>query len=269
MRMQMANNIIGTGKKTVARQLGTLYYRMGALSDGALVPCSVADLLAPDVHPTSVRSRSQLDQNKGKVLFIEDAHRLADTDTTQAVDELVYLLPKYASTMVVILAGPAQEMDQLLANRPRLSALFQEEIVFRNPTPRECLRLLDRKLDEQQIKGPRLYLTDPRAPSHREFTRAVQILSMFPCWSNARDVEVLVRWMVAACVKDLPLDNSSSVSALPAMQLSEEQAMSCMVRLFNLKRDRLRFNQDPKARALPRVLSQPRCTDRTGVKFPV
>ncbi|OJZ90055.1 hypothetical protein ASPFODRAFT_58702 [Aspergillus luchuensis CBS 106.47] len=259
----------GTGKKTVARQLGTLYYKMGALSDGALVPCSVADLLAPNVHPTSVRSRSQLDQNKGKVLFIEDAHRLADTDTTQAVDELVYLLPKYASTMVVILAGPAQEMDQLLANRPRLSALFQEEIVFRNPTPRECLRLLDRKLDEQQIKGPRLYLTDPRAPSHREFTRAIQILSMFPCWSNARDVEVLVRWMVAACIKDLPLDNSSSVSALPAMQLSEEQAMSCMVRLFNLKRDRLRFNQDPKARALPRVLSQPRCTDRTGVKFPV
>ncbi|PYI03183.1 hypothetical protein BO78DRAFT_323557 [Aspergillus sclerotiicarbonarius CBS 121057] len=258
----------GTGKKTVARQLGTLYYKMGALSDGELVPCSVADLLAPHIYPTSVRSRSQLERGKGKVLFIEDAHRLAESEsTTQAVDELIYLLPKFADEMVVILAGPAQEMDQLLANRPRLSAMFQEEIVFRNPTPRECLRLLDRKLTEQHLQGPRLYLTDPRTPSHREFTRAIQILSMFPCWSNARDVEVLARWMVAACIRDLPLDGS--VSALPAMQLTEEQAMSCMVRLFNLKRDRLRFNQDPKARALPRVLSQPRCTDRTGVKFPV
>lgn len=241
---------------------------MGALSDGEMVTCSVADLLAPYVYSTSVRSRSQLERGRGKVLFIEDAHRLAENEsTTQAVDELMYLLPKFADEMVVILAGPAQEMDQLLANRPRLSAMFQEEIVFRNPTPRECLRLLDRKLTEQHLPGPRLYLTDPRTPSHREFTRAIQILSMFPCWSNARDVEVLARWMVAACVRDLPLDGS--VSTLPAMQLTEEQAMSCMVRLFNLKRDRLRFNQDPKARALPRVLSQPRCTDRTGVKFPV
>ncbi|PWY80477.1 hypothetical protein BO70DRAFT_371406 [Aspergillus heteromorphus CBS 117.55] len=259
----------GTGKKTVARQLGTLYYKMGALTDGALVPCSVADLLAPQAYPTSVRSRSQLDCGRGKVLFVEDAHRLMENESaTQAVDELVYLLPRYAPEMVVILAGPAQEMDQLLANRPRLAALFQEEIVFRNPTPRECLRLLDRKLTEQRVQGPRLYLTDPRTPSHREFTRAIQILSMFPCWSNARDVEVLARWMVSACVRELPLEASAG-GALPAMQLSDEQAMSCMVRLFNLKRDRLRFNQDPKARALPRALSQPRVTERTGVKFPV
>ncbi|PYH92430.1 hypothetical protein BO71DRAFT_357464 [Aspergillus ellipticus CBS 707.79] len=259
----------GTGKKTVARQLGTLYYKMGALTDGALVPCSVADLLAPHIYPTSLRSRDQLDRGKGKVLFIEDAHRLAENESaTQAVDELVYLLPRHAPETVVILAGPAQEMDQLLANRPRLAALFQEEIVFRNPTPRECLRLLDRRLAEQHVQGPRLYLTDPRTPSHREFTRAIQILSMFPCWSNARDVEVLARWMVSACVRELPLE-SNGTTTLAQMQLTDEQAMSCMVRLFNLKRDRLRFNQDPKARALPRALSQPRVTERTGVKFPV
>ncbi|PYH47026.1 protein GbpA [Aspergillus saccharolyticus JOP 1030-1] len=261
----------GTGKKTVARELGTLFYKMGMLSHGELVPCSIADLLAPHMYPTAIRARgAQLDRSRGRVLFIEDAHRLGEVEgpTKHAVDELVYQLPRYLDQTVVILAGPAQEMDQMLANRPRLAALFQEEIIFRNPTPRECLRLLDRRLTEQKIAGPRLYLTDPRTPSHREFTRAIQILSMFPCWSNARDVETLARWMVAACVKDLSLEGVGD-KELDKLQLNEEQAMGAMVKLFSLKRDRLRFNQDPKARALPRVLSQPRITDRTGVKFPV
>ncbi|RAK81338.1 protein GbpA [Aspergillus fijiensis CBS 313.89] len=260
----------GTGKKTVARELGTLYYKMGVLSHGELVPCSIADLLAPHMYPTAIRATAQLDRSRGRVLFIEDAHRLGEVEgpTKHAVDEFVYQLPRYLDQTVVVLAGPAQEMDQMLANRPRLAALFQEEIIFRNPTPRECLRLLDRRLTEQKVPGPRLYLTDPRTPSHREFTRAIQILSMFPCWSNARDIEVLARWMVAACVKDLSLEGVGD-KELDKIQLGEEQAMGAMVKLFSLKRDRLRFNQDPKARALPRILSQPRLTDRTGVKFPV
>lgn len=266
--------MLGTGKRTVAQHLAILYYKMGVLETSDLVECSISDLI--HFVGQSPRARSQLDFSRGKVLFVEDAHRLGDSETTlQAMDELVYLLPKHAGQTVVILAGPSAEMDHLLANRPRLASLFQEEIAFRNPTPRECLRLLDRKLDEQGVKGPRTFLIDPKDSTHREFTRAVQILSMFPCWGNERDMDVLVRWMVSACIKEVPLEgntNNEKPSSQPtqvSLTLTDEQAMSCMVRLFNLKRDRLRFNQDPKARTLPRILSQPRCTERGGVKFPV
>lgn len=247
---------------------------MGVLETSDLVECSISDLI--HFVGGSPRARSQLDLSRGKILFIEDAHRFGESDSTlQAMDELVYLLPRHAGQTVVVLAGPSAEMDHLLANRPRLASLFQEEIVFRNPTPRECLRLLDRKLDEQGVRGPRPFLIDPKEPIYREFTRAVQILSMFPCWSNERDMDVLVRWMVSACIKDAPLENitdekaSNSKPAQVSLTLSDEQAMSCMIRLFNLKRDRLRYNQDPKARTLPRILSQPRSTERGGVRFPV
>ncbi|PLB37494.1 protein GbpA [Aspergillus candidus] len=255
----------GSGKKTVASQLGTLYYKMGVLDSDELIDCSVADLISSQAGHSSLRTRSQLEASRGKVLFVDDAHRLTENDSAlQAMDELIYLLPRYAGHTVVILAGPPSEMDHLLANRPRLSGLFQEEIIFRCPTPRECLRLLDRYLDEH-IPTPRPYLIDTQVQSHREFTRAVQVLSMFPCWSNARDIKLLARWMVSAAVRDIPLDGTP----LPPVQLSEDQAMTCMIKLFNLKRDRLRYNQDPKARMLPRILSQPRCTERTGVRFPV
>ncbi|KAE8312749.1 P-loop containing nucleoside triphosphate hydrolase protein [Aspergillus transmontanensis] len=256
----------GTGKKTVARHLSALYYKMGVLKTAAMVECSVSDLVTTSVSHTSIRTRSQLERGRGKLLYVEDAHRLGDNEyTLQAMDELIYLLPKLSQEMVVVLAGPSQELDHLLANRPRLASLFQEEIPFRNPTPRECLRLLDRRLEEEGVQGPRLYLTDPREATHREFTRAIQILSMFPCWGNARDIGLLARWMVSVAVKDLPLDGT----ALPEVRLTDEQAMACMIKLFNLKRDRLRFNQDPKARTLPRILSQPRTTERGGVRFPV
>ncbi|KKK24498.1 hypothetical protein ARAM_002344, partial [Aspergillus rambellii] len=251
----------GTGKRTVARQLGALYYRMGVLSSEVVVECSVADLLATQ------GAREQFARSRGQVLYVEDAHHLADCEiAAKVVDELVYLIPRQEDQTVVILAGQTPEMDQLLANRPRLSAIFQEEIVFRTPTPRECLRLLDRRLEEKGVTGTRPYLSDPQCPSHREFTRAVQVLSMFPCWGNAKDIEVLARWMLSAAVRVTPLEGS----ALADLQLSEDQAMTCMIKLYNLKRDRLRYNQDPKARTLPRVLSQPRCaTERAGVKFPV
>ncbi|KAE8153370.1 P-loop containing nucleoside triphosphate hydrolase protein [Aspergillus avenaceus] len=256
----------GTGKKTVARHLSGLYYKMGVLKTAAVVECSVSDLVTTNMSHTSIRTRSQLDRARGKLLYVEDAHRLGDNEyTMQAMDELIYLLPKLGQELVVVLAGPSQELDHLLANKPRLASLFQEEIVFRNPTPRECLRLLDRRLEEEGVRGQRLFLTDPREATHREFTRAIQILSMFPCWGNSRDIELLARWMVSVCVRDLPLDGT----ALPEVNLSDEQAMACMIKLFNLKRDRLRFNQDPKARTLPRILSQPRCTERGGVRFPV
>ncbi|KAF9895254.1 hypothetical protein FE257_000156 [Aspergillus nanangensis] len=257
----------GTGKRAVAQQLATLYYNMGILDTDILVDCSVMDFVTPSLGQTSLRTRALLDSARGKVLFVEDAHRLAENaHTTQAMEELIYLLPKHSPHMVAILAGPSHDMDHLLANRPRLASLFQEELSFRNPTPRECLRLLDRLLSEEHIHGDRLFLTNPQTPSHREFTRAINVLSMFPCWDNVRDIDILTRWMVSACVQAIPLDGSRP---LPKVQLSEEQAMQCMVKLYNLKRDRLRLNLDPKARALPRTLSQPRSTDRNGVRFPV
>lgn len=256
----------GTGKRTVAQQLATLYYDMGILDTNSLVDCSVMDFVAPNLGQTSLRTRELLDSARGKLLFIEDAHRLGENQyVIQAMDELAYLLPKYLQHMVVILAGPGHEMDCLLANRPRLASLFQEELSFRNPTPRESLYLLDQLLVEEGIGGERSFLTDPQSPSYREFTRAIHVLSMFPCWDNVRDLDTLRRWMVSACMQSVPLDAGSS----PQLRLSEDQAMHCMVRLYNLKRDRLRFSQDPKARALPRTLSQPRAADRATVRFPV
>ena len=259
-------NSIGTGKVTVAQQLAKIYYDTGILVSDELGGCLATDIIGQRPGETSAKSRAQLDRGLGKVLIVEEAHRLVENDNTEAVDEFAYLLPKYATRMVVILAGPAQEMDQLLSNRHNLSSLFQEEIIFKNRTPRECIRLLDRRLEEEKLSGPRPFLRDPQTPDYIEFTRAFQMLMLYPCWSNARDVNVLARWMVSEALKEITVDEARNGPL--EVRISADQAMSCMVKMFNVKRDRLKLNQDLKAKSVPRMLSQPRSVSRGSVRFP-
>ncbi|GIK06582.1 hypothetical protein Aspvir_002232 [Aspergillus viridinutans] len=258
----------GIGRRSVARLISRLYYDMGVLASAKFMECSATDLTPLDARNSSTQTRSLLERARGGVLFVEDAHRLSEIESAaQTINDLIYLLPKYSRDTVVILAGSGPEMDLLLCNQPRLSSLFQEEVVFKSPTPRECLRLLDQRLEQEKIPGSRPFLTDTRTETYREFTRAMQTLSMFPCWSNARDIDVLAMWMVSSVLRAVPLDGDS----VCAPQLMEEQAMACLIKMYNLKRDRLRYNQDPKVKSLPRNLSQPRSSPsiRSGVRFPV
>lgn len=330
----------GTGKVDVARQLARIYYDTGILVSDELVECLGTDLIGHRAGETSAKSRALLDSAAGKVLLIEEAHRLADSETTsEALDEFAHLLPKYAKRTVVILTGPSQDLDQLLSNRHSLSSLFQEEINFKNHTPRECLRLLDRRLAEEKIGGARDFLRDPQCPDYVEFTRALQMLMLYPCWSNARDVNVLARWMVSEALKNVSIDDiagqgSQAPSQAPSqddhdqsqaevqslapshapsqaqsqtsqprpsieasiqasnqapsqapsqasqgppvqtagpgleVQITADQAMSSMIKMFNLKRERLKLSQDLKAKSVPRMLSQPRSVSRGSVRFP-
>ncbi|KAL4892811.1 hypothetical protein BDV59DRAFT_207993 [Aspergillus ambiguus] len=255
----------GISKRSVAQHIGTIYYDVGILDTDNLIEYSVLDFVTSGLGQSSL-TRQLLGSARGKTMLITDAHRLGENEyTAMAINELVYLLPKYSPQMVVIMAGPSQEMDCLLGNNPRLSSQFQEEITIRAPTPHECLRILDRLLREESISGERPFLTDPQNASYREFTRAFDVLSMFPCWDSFRDIDTLRRWMVSASMQDVPLHGKCLLS----LHLKEDQAMQCMVKLYNLKRDRLRFNPDSKARALPRSLSQPRIATQAPVRFPV
>ncbi|KAI1352375.1 hypothetical protein F5Y01DRAFT_279959 [Xylaria sp. FL0043] len=49
--------------------------------------------------------------------------------------------------MVVILTGPKEPLDNLLRERMDLLTSFQDRIDFNNLSPRECLTLLDRKIN--------------------------------------------------------------------------------------------------------------------------
>src|SRR5438034_8947334 len=128
--------------------MGKLFYDMGFLSTDEVIECSASDLIGQYIGETSPKTKAQLERGLGKVLFVDDASRLAEGQyATEAVRELDYRLrlPRYSGNMIVILAGSTVDMDYLMAVKPTLSSLFHDEIVFQNLKPEECLTLFERE----------------------------------------------------------------------------------------------------------------------------
>src|SRR6266480_1793477 len=79
----------GTGKTTTAKKMGKVFYDMGFLSKAEVVECSATDLIGQYVGQTGPKVQQLLDNALGKVLFIDEAYRLAGGHFAQeAMDEL-------------------------------------------------------------------------------------------------------------------------------------------------------------------------------------
>lgn len=202
--------------------MGRVYYEMGLLSTHEVIECSASDLIGQYVGHTGPKTKEQLDRALGKVLFVDEADRLAEGSyALEAVNELVYLLttPRYDGKMVVILAGYTQEMEKLMTVRPALSGIFPDEIIFHNLTPSDCVTLLDRELELKRTSAP--FLKDTSSTTYPQLLRFLKALSLLPSWSNARDIKTLAKKMSMSATR------GKTPTGEPQRTLSAEQALEC------------------------------------------
>lgn len=189
--------VLGTGKTTTARKIGQVYYDLGYVSSLEVIECSASDLIGQYLGQTGPKTRAQLDKALGKILFIDEAYRLAEGNfATEAINELVDQLtkPKYMDKMIVVLAGYAGEINKLLSTNPGLSSRFSEEIIFHNMSPVQCLEILERTVQKRSIQTPTL--TDPGCNIHGQMVELIEEMSKLPSWGNARDMKTLAKKLV-------------------------------------------------------------------------
>jgi len=196
--------------------MGAVYYDMGILSSKEVVECSASDLVGQFVGQTGPKTKSQLEKALGRVLFIDEAYRLAEGHfAKEAMDELVGLLTleKFRGKLIVILAGYDKEMNDLLQVNTGLSSRFPEEVVFPNIAPAKCLEILDRKLRKESVVLPAL--NDSSQPANATMVKLIEGLSTLPSWGNARDMETLAQKMceVAFTTEDIVTDGVLEISA--------------------------------------------------------
>lgn len=191
--------VLGTGKTTTARKMGQVFFDMGFLSEVAVLECSASDLIGSYVGQTGPKTRSQLEKALGKVLFVDEAYRLAEGQfAAEAVNELVDLLTKstFMDKIVVILAGYDKDINNLIAVNPGLSSRFPEQIVFKDMRPEHCLEVLNRSIEEQQIRTPPLTNRDSQV--HLDMIGLLKQLGSLPSWGNARDIKSLAKTMIGS-----------------------------------------------------------------------
>lgn len=59
--------LVGTGKTTVARKIGKVYFDMGFLSSDEVIDCSATDLVGQYVGHTGPKVQKMFDKALGKV----------------------------------------------------------------------------------------------------------------------------------------------------------------------------------------------------------
>ncbi|MGW4029857.1 AAA family ATPase [Streptomyces sp. NPDC004838] len=134
----------GTGKTTVARILGRVFYALGLLGGDHLVEAQRSDLVGEFLGQTAVKANELIDSALGGVLFVDEAYSLSNTGYSKGDaygDEALQVLLKRAEDnrdhLVVILAGYPEGMDRLLAANPGLTSRFTTRVDFPSYRPLE------------------------------------------------------------------------------------------------------------------------------------
>ncbi len=96
----------GTGKTTVATIYDKLLAEMGFMSNGEVVMVDASKLTGAFVGSTATKTNDLLDAVQGKVLVIDEAYVLADSQYgREALDVLVERVQGGAEDFAVILCG--------------------------------------------------------------------------------------------------------------------------------------------------------------------
>jgi len=138
----------GTGKTTVARIVGRMYYQLGLLSKGHFTEVSRTDLIAGYQGQTALKVKNVIEKAKGGVLFIDEAYSITENENSdsygrECLTELTKALEDYRDDLVVIVAGYTRPMEQFFSSNPGLKSRFNYFIEFENYVPDELLKILE------------------------------------------------------------------------------------------------------------------------------
>lgn len=143
----------GTGKTTVASIVATLYKQFGLVSKGHLVAVERADLVAPYIGQTAMKTRKLCESALGGVLFIDEAYSLTSRNHPsdfgyEALETLLLFMENHRDDFVVIAAGYTDEMEEFIASNPGLASRFDERIHFPDYSETELMEILVGMLDD-------------------------------------------------------------------------------------------------------------------------
>ncbi|KAK0646884.1 P-loop containing nucleoside triphosphate hydrolase protein [Cercophora newfieldiana] len=192
----------GTGKTHTARFVGRIFYDMGLLSTTEVTECSASDLIGEYLGQTGPKVVNLFDRALGKVLFSDEAYRLAGQGRgseyeMQAVGEIVDCMTKtkYHNKMVIVLAGYEDDMDQLMNANPGLRSWFTTDIHFSSMTVELSWEFILTLLRKEDI----VIEDSADCTSGSSTGRALDLLGQLaetPGWANARELKTLAKQLV-------------------------------------------------------------------------
>ena len=144
----------GTGKTTVAREVGHMLAKLGYLDSGHVIEVQRADLISSYAGESEQKTRDAFMSALDGILFIDEAYTLVLDDESsiprgkEILTTLLKLMEDYRERVIVIVAGYGAEMSKFLDSNPGLRSRFGYTINFPNYTAEELVQIFKHSCDE-------------------------------------------------------------------------------------------------------------------------
>ena len=137
----------GTAKTTVARILAGIFYEIGLVRYGDLIEVGREGLVGEYVGKTALKVENLFEKARGKVLFIDEAYSLIDSNSNsfgdEAINTLVRQMENHRKDTVVIFAGYSDKMDSFLSRNPGLRSRVPFVVEFKDYSAETLVRIAE------------------------------------------------------------------------------------------------------------------------------
>lgn len=179
----------GTGKTTVARIMGNIFYSLGMLPSNKVVDVTAKDLIAGYIGQTGKQTEQVVKRAIGGVLFIDEAYSLDDGPHgfgKDATATLLRMLLDYKGKMICIAAGYPYEMQKWLDTNSGLTSRFNKTIIFEDYNAEQLSEIFLNKakkdhltLDAEAEQAMRSYFDTLCRNKGRNFGNAREVNNYF------------------------------------------------------------------------------------------
>ncbi len=134
----------GTGKTTVALEIAKILHGLGYIEKNTVVAVTRDDLVGQYVGHTAPKTTAVIKRARGGVLFIDEAYFLFRPENerdygAEAIEVLLTAMENERDTLVVVLAGYHDRMEQFFRSNPGMGSRVAHHIDFPNYTRDELM----------------------------------------------------------------------------------------------------------------------------------
>ena len=200
----------GTGKTTVAKMLGKIFFGLGMLPTDRYIEVDREGLVAGYLGHTAIKVNEVCARALGGVLLIDEAYALAQSDNDpfgkEAISTLLKRMEDDKGKFVVVATGYATEMKAFLDSNSGMRSRFTDTIVFEDYDADDMVLIIksmchadDKVMDAgvQEVVRERL-ATAPQLLG-RSFANARTVRKFFDKAVSAQSARVNALKLDAAC----------------------------------------------------------------------
>lgn len=183
----------GTGKTTVARLIGKIFYELNLLRKDTMREVTKADLVASYQGQTLEKVTDVVNSALDGVLFVDEAYMLAggggatghtDSFSQEAIDTLLKLMEDHRDRLVCIFAGYTDEMRRFEEANPGLKSRISTRLRFESYGEDQLFSIFLGMVEKHRMT----LSADAREEARKYVSDLARIGAKDPSFGNAREI---------------------------------------------------------------------------------